>query len=241
MAKKKSGESASERMRAKIQEDLEREERNAQIRLFRTRIDIARAGVMFYQRGQYKEALEHYYRYLQIIERFKKVKSGQLKAGDFDPKSDVAEMLLLSGIFWDIAKLQDRSKKKDRVAIKDNLDKFVNFSKGMPYQHMCAELARKYLLNEKAVHRSMFKDAHLRLGGGKCFVVTAVEEYCEPSTLSSLRSYRDQVLLQQSVGRGFVWVYYRIGPSLARIVIRLPEPVQIGIAKVMDRIAQWTR
>jgi len=53
-----------------------------------------------------------------------------------------------------------------------------------------------------------------------CFIATAVYgSHIDPSVLV-LRSYRDSVLIKNTLGRAFIWVYYRVGPHLARFVIR---------------------
>ncbi len=227
----------AERARQKVQEKISREERNRDALMFRQRIEVARAGVLFYQHGKYKEALEHYYKYLGILERSKNLKSGQLEIKHFDTKKDIAELLLLSGIFWDIAKLTDRSKKKDKTQLKIYLDKFVMFSKGMPYQHMCTELMRKYLMNDRPLNRTMFKDTYIRLGGGKCFIATSVEEYCNTNTLNGLRKFRDEKLLKNIFGSLFVRFYYSVGPHCARLILRMPVRAQMKIASSIDFIA----
>jgi hypothetical protein len=130
--------------------------------------------------------------------------------------------------------MHDLGGKKTYEKLKFFLDRFVAFSRGMPFQHVSAELIRKFLVNGNPRHRREFKDAHLKLGGGKCFLATAVEEHLDPSTLPVLRRYRDEVLLQQRAGQIFVKIYYQIGPTLARGMIRLPEGIQKGFAKLVD-------
>lgn len=228
----------SARARKKIQAERERSEKERQIKMFNKRMDLARTGIVYYKSGKFKEALENYFQYLTILEHAKGVKVGGLEPKLFDPKRDAAELLLLSGIYWDMAKLQDKSRKKDtKENLKMYLDLFVKFSKGMPYQHMCAEMVRKYLMNEKANNKTLFKDTHLRLGGGKCFIATALEEECSPQTLVSLRDYRDQVLLKTKLGRLFVFIYYRLSPPIARLLLRLPARVRSFLAKRLDQSA----
>ena len=171
------------------------------------------------------------------MEKSKEAKPGTLEPKHFDSKKDIAELLLLSGVYWDLAKLHDRVAKKDLTKVKFYLDRYVVFSKGMPFQHISSELIRKYMINGNPKNRSEFKDAHIRLGGGKCFIATAVEDYCEETTLPTLRHYRDSTLLRSGVGRLFVRVYYALGPSLARLVLRLPESIQKRIARRLDRFA----
>ena len=111
----------------------------------------------------------------------------------------------------------------------------------MPYQHMCAELLRKYLMNDKPVNKAMFKDCYIRLGGGKCFIATSVEEYCAEYTLQNLRFFRDSYLLKRNWGKLFVASYYAVGPYLARMILRTPESVQRFIARALDQTSMRIR
>jgi hypothetical protein len=72
--------------------------------------------------------------------------------------------------------------------------------------------------------RSPFGDTKITVSsrGGFCFVATACFRDYDHSTVVELRRFRDLVLMESALGRGFVSVYYRYGPVLARWVNRLP-------------------
>lgn len=208
------------------------------MRLFNKRMQLARSGAVFYREGKMKEAVQNYFAYIDILEHSKEVEKGKLSPKNFDSKKDIAELLLLSGVFWDLAKLHDKvSDSKNLERLRYYLDRVVLFSKGLAYENISAELIRKYLVNGKPKNRKEFKDAHIRLGGGKCFIATAVEDYCEPTTLPSLRAFRDEVLLKNAVGKISVWIYYQIGPTLARFVLKAPTIAQFKLAHFLDRVA----
>ncbi len=226
------------RARKKVKAQVEKAERERLMRLFQRRMELARSGAIFFRDGRVREAVQNYYGYLEVLEKTKGVPKGKLEPSHFDPKKDIAEMLLLSGVFWDLSKLHDRAKQKDLDKLNYYLGRFILFSKGMPYQHVSAELARKYLVNGLPKNRKEFKDAHIQLGGGTCFIATAVEDYCAPTTLDDLRAFRDQYLLKRAWGKVFVKVYYRVGPTLARGVLKLPEAPQRQLAHVFDRLAK---
>jgi hypothetical protein len=227
------------RARRRVKAQMEKYERERLLALFNKRMTLAREGAMKFKDGKYREALMAYYQYLDILERTKEVKPGGLEPRLFDDKKDIAELLLLTGVFWDLAKIQDKVKGAGNVEkLNFYMDRFVLFSKGMPYQHISAELVRKYLVNGIPRNRKAFKSAHIRLGGNKCFMVTAVEDYCDPSTLPKLRDYRDTVLSRSWAGRGFVRVYYCVGPVLARGLLELPEAVQTRVARGFDGLAR---
>ena len=226
------------RARRKMKAEIDRVERERQLALFQKRMDLAREGALYFKEENYRDAVKNYYVYLDVLEKSKNVKSGGLDLKHFDQQKDIAELLLLTGVYWDLAKLYDKVSKKDTIKLGQYLDRFVLFSKGMPYQHVSAELIRKYLVYGNPRNRKLFKDSHIRLGGGSCFIATAVEDHCSPQTLPALRGFRDQVLLKRAWGRGFVAIYYRVGPFLARAVLRTPDAFQLKLAHFFDSLVK---
>ena len=160
-----------------------------------------------------------------------------MESSPLNPNSDAAEMLMLTGVFWDLAKIYDKYKSKDLSKLKYFLDKFVLFSKGTSYQRLSQEMLRKFLTNDNPNHRSQFKDAYVSLGGGRCFVATAVEEHCEANTVVTLKRFRDEVLSKSVFGRGFTRIYYKISPTIAIRLIHSPEERQKRVAKILGYIA----
>jgi len=73
---------------------------------------------------------------------------------------------------------------------------------------------------------------------GGCFIATAVYgNYAAPEVLI-LRNYRDQYLMKRRTGQWAVKVYYRISPSIARIITKSPGlRRQTKIA--LDRLVRW--
>jgi hypothetical protein len=224
----------SSRAKKKVKAHLDKVERERYTTMFQRRMELARNGSILFKKERYKEAVESFYRYLDILERWKKVKPGSLQPNQFDHKKDVAEMLLLTGVYWDLARLHDQFSKKDISRLKSYLAQFVLFSKGMPYEHVCGELVRKYLINGNPKNRKLFKEVHVKLGGGKCFIATAVEDHCAPVTVPTLRQFRDEKLLPNFFGRIFVRVYYRLSPPLALLILKMPDGVQKKIARGFD-------
>lgn len=232
-------ESRRDRLRSRIQESIEKAEEERKQELFRRRVELARSGVRAYQSRKITEAVTAFHTYLKILEDWKGVPEGGLGPTHFDRKKDLPELLLITGIYWDLAKLYDRttSPAKNRE-FKHYLEKFVLFSRGMPYQSVSAETLRKYVGHERPVHREEFRNAHKALGGSDCFVVTALSDVTDRDTLPLLREFRDGVLLKSSIGREFVSWYYRNGPRLARATDRLPEPMRRRLGRALDRLAR---
>ncbi len=227
----------SGRTRKKVKAQMEKAERERKAKLFNKRMEYARNGATAFKQGNLKEALHNYFGYIEILEKAKDVGRDDLQPKHFDPKQEVAELLLLTGVFWDLSKIHDLGGKKAFDRFRFYLDRFVMFSRGTPFQHVSAELIRKFLVNGSPKNRRDFKNAHLQLGGGKCFLATAVEEHLPERTLPRLRTFRDQRLMESRPGRCFVRVYYFIGPWMARILIRLPEGLQKRFAVLVQNLA----
>lgn len=236
------GKSKDERrqsVRNQIQETIEKAEAERAREHFNRRIDVARTGVRAYQDKQYPQAVAALTTYLKALEDFKRVPEGGLTPNHFDPKVDLPELLLISGIYWDLAKLFDRTKSPERVRdFRLYLQKYVQFSKGLPYAPLAAETLRKYIAVEKPVHRAEFKSAYRQLTDGKCFIATSLVDLCAEPTLPLLREFRDRRLLASGWGRGFTRLYYWVGPALAWALDRAPERVRSLVAQGLDRLAR---
>lgn len=227
----------SSRTRKKVKAQMEKADRERKAKLFSKRMEYARAGALAFKTGKFKDSIQYYFGYIEILEKLKEVGRDELQPKHFDSKKEVAELLLLTGVFWDLAKIHDAGGKKAFDRLRFYLDRFVMFSRGTPFQRVSAELIRKFLVNGSPRNRKEFKNAHLQLGGGKCFLATSVEEYLPEKTLPRLRRFRDRRLLKSVQGRVFVRTYYWVGPSLAKIMIRLPEPIRKAFAKLVQNLA----
>jgi hypothetical protein len=222
------------RARRKYKAQIEQAARENHIAKFNQRMELAKAGVDACKRKDFKVALQYHHAYLEVLE---KAKGGDLTPKSFDPKHDAAEMLMLTGVYWDLAKIYDKLGGKNNPKLKLMLAKFVLFSKGMNYQRLSQEMLRKFLTNGGPNNRALFKEAFVKLGGGRCFIATAVEEHCEVGTILVLKRFRDEVLLKNSFGRVFVRIYYGIGPIIAIRLIRSSEKRQKRVADLLGRVA----
>ncbi len=236
----KTKEEQSKELRSRIQKSIDNAREEQKKELFKKRVELARVGVD--QKGNIKssESVGAFESYLRILEEMKKVKEGGLTPSHFDKKLDVHELLLISGIYWDLTKVYDHTKKSKeqmrRLVL--CLDKYVIFSKKMPYEVVCAETLRKYIQNGKAVHEELFKKSYKKLTDGQCFVATALSSQMPVETLPVLRIYRDTVLLESFCGISFVKIYYLLGPALVILIQKLPRRTQLWMAKFVSGLAK---
>ena len=218
---------------------MQRAEQERRIAMLRHRIELASHGVASYQKQKIAEAVKSFHAYIRILEDWKGVGEGGLSPNHFDSKLDIAELLLISGVYWDLAKLYDRTKSAERYKeFSHYLGKYVQFSKGMPFQVVCMETMRKYIGSEKTVHTREFKQAYIALGGKPCFVATSLADLTAPTTTTQLRIFRDQTLKTSRAGRAFTIWYYRHGPVLASRMDAAPQWVRVCAARALDFIAR---
>ncbi|OFZ73303.1 MAG: hypothetical protein A3K03_10730 [Bdellovibrionales bacterium RIFOXYD1_FULL_44_7] len=220
-------------LRTRIQESIDHAHAEHKRELFQRRIDLARRGVRDYSLKRMADAVKAFEMYLRILEEWKGVPEGGLHPGVFDLKKETPELILISGVYWDLAKLYDRTKSRDKE-FRHYLQKYVLFIKGMPYQALGTETLRKYIGNEKPVHREEFKNAYKTITGSNCFVATALLDVTDEKTIVRLRYFRDIVLAKSAAGRTFTEYYEKYGPYLALLTDKLPASVRKIIGKLLD-------
>lgn len=236
--KDKQAGSMSDRARKKLEEQLEQEALQRQQTLLRKRLDLAHGGVRHLAANNISEAVKSFQTYLKVLELWKRCGEGGLKPELFDHQADLAELLLISGIYWDLLKLYDKTDSPSKLKeFRQYMDKFILFTKGMPYAGLCTETLRKYIANEKTRHTSEFKTAYKALGGQDCFVVSAVLDDIDFNTYIILRNFRDLRLRKFLLGRGLIQCYQILGPLLATFVNILPRPCKRLIGWSLDLLA----
>lgn len=106
---------------------------------------------------------------------------------------------------------------------------------------------RAYYLDSDSCRHYEEDDGRLSSGGG-CFLTTACCQYKglsdDCSELTTLRSFRDNHLLQSNEGRDLVEEYYRIAPKLIEKIEQRPnagdiyEQIFATIRQIVDQINQ---
>lgn len=226
-------------VRKNIEKSMEIADRERKQKLQTQRLEFARVGIESFKMRNLGEAVKAFQNYLKTLEELKDVPEGKLSPSNFDIKKDHQELLMISGIYWDLVKLYDRTKSKNKKKeFLHYLEKYVEFSKGMPFQPLCAESLRKYLSSDKPIHRGDFSSAYRTLSVSKCFVATALIDVIGPETLPRLRVFRDEVLDRSALGKKWIAWYYRWGPICADRIQYFPAPVRKVLGRILDRIAE---
>jgi hypothetical protein len=225
-------------VRSRIQQSIDEADAARRREQFRRRLELARTGVKNYQLKRITDAVRAFHSYIGVLEDWKGVSSGGLSPSNFDPKTDLPELLLISGIYWDLAKLYDRTKSAaKKKEFMHYLEKYIVFSKGMPYEAVASESLRKYIATEKPVHMEEFKNAYKLLSSSKCFVATSLMDLTREETLMVLRDFRDLKLSKSRAGRALTAVYYFFGPGIASMLDRSPDTIRKQAAQFLDQVA----
>jgi hypothetical protein len=219
-----------------VQEDVQRRA------LMKKRLDFVTAGLDLLSKHKAAEAVISFRNYIKLLEDFKGVGDGGLTPAHFDYAKDLGDLLLLSGIYWELTKLFDRtSSEETRQLFLQYMEKFISFSNGTSYQALSAEGLRRYIAHGRPNHREAFKNAYKVLGKGKCFVVSSLVDVIDYETLPTFWSLRDDYLMHRGWGRAFVRVYYAVGPTLARLMDALPGFARRRLGAMLNRLARSIR
>lgn len=202
-----------------------REEREKKLILqhkFENRITIAKFGKESFDSGDYGNAIKKYTEYLEIQAEILECKDiYSLSTDKFDPRSDLTEMLMISHIYFELARIYDSNEKFHDEA-KRCLDRFVHFSANQPYQVVNSELIRKYVKKSRLKLLGDFQNAYhqIYIQSKKCFVVT----YCYGETHWITQDYRafKEWMLEYPLGHKFIQNYYAYSPKLIDICQRYP-------------------
>lgn len=172
------------------------------------RITITRFGKEAFDNGEYAIALGRYKEYLQIVAEYKEAGDMySLRLSHFDPQRDLTEMLMISQIYFELARIFD-AVPKYRPEIYKCLEQFLHFTINQPYQVINSEVLRKHLKRSRLKNYDIFREHYQQIAiqSKKCYIVTFSLGTTHPVT----QHYRQlkEWLLQYSWGQEVVRFYY---------------------------------
>lgn len=178
---------------------------------YATRLGHLRRGQEHAAKNEISKAVENYLTYLKALETYFSVKEENLSPKLFDKKKDLTELLLISHVYWDLAKAYDKNPKTVKESNRC-LNQFVKFSIGFKYQRLNSDILRKYIKNKIPRNESIFKDAYdkIRVSSKGCYIATHVYNEEHP-IVSELRDIRSS-MIDSVLFRNFCKVYYEISP-----------------------------
>jgi hypothetical protein len=189
---------------------------------YQQRVTIARQGREAMDRREMARAIASYNRYLSIIAEVKSVKAHELHPRLFDNNKESSEMMLISHVCWDLARIYERSKNLKKEFIR-SLNLFVLFTSGKTYQVLNSEMLRRHLQKSSTINKNEYTAAYksIQTSSRACFVATRCfgEEARE---VKALRKFKRRLL---ALPGGFTVVdcYYRSSPWMISVADRFPR------------------
>ena len=204
MAKKKND------SKSKLADEKKREQ---VVELYRTRLTHLKRAQLFVKEDKMALAVDSYNKYLGILALYFDTTEDKLSPSMFDAEKDMTELLLISHAYWDLAKAYDRSPNLQRDCLRC-LEQFIKFSIGFKYQHVNAQIIRKFNNKKQAHNPKAFESAYQRIqiSSKRCYIATMVYGDNHPQT-QMLRLFKKQIA-SSSIGLDFIDTYYRYSPNV---------------------------
>lgn len=166
--------------------------------------------------GDFINAIRHYNEYLKIMADIHDVDPFTITPAIFDPKKNISEILLVSQIYWELAKIYDMTPKLQGEFTKA-LNQFVIFTINQPFQVVNAELLRKHLRKPHIKNSIEFQAAYdkIFIESDKCYIST----FCfgsDHEITNSLREFKNGLSKSKS-GKIAIAKYYYYSKILIEV------------------------
>jgi len=181
---------------------------------YRDRLKLLRQAQEYSAAGDLARSVERYTQYLAILSLYHNVEEKKLSPKLFDQNKELTEMLLISNAYWALAKAFDRSPKLQKECI-GYIKQFVTFSLGYKYQHVNAQMLKKFVRSRKAHNKKAFNEAldKLNVESKSCFLATHAFPENEFQSLTILRDFKSSIM-KYRLGKVIVCEYYSYSPKL---------------------------
>lgn len=204
-------------MAKKQVKDLRDEKKKEQIKeLYRTRLNHLKRAQALVREDKMAQAVESYTKYLGVLALYFDTTEDKLSPTLFDAEKDLTELLLISHAYWDLAKAFDRSPNLQRDCLRC-LDQFVKFSIGFKYQHVNAQIVRKFNNKKQAHNPKAFELAYqkIQIASKKCYIATSC--FGDEHTITNqLREFKLHISKHER-GKDFIDFYYQVSPLIIKI------------------------
>jgi len=201
-------------MAKKETKDLRDDKKKEQIReIYRTRLGHLKRAQILVKEDKMALAVDSYTKYLGVLALYFDTTEEKLSPSLFDPEKDLTELLLISHAYWDLAKAFDRSPNLQRDCLRC-LDQFVKFSIGFKYQHVNAQIVRKFNNKKQAHNPKAFELAYqkIQISSKKCYIASSCFGENHAYT-NSLRNFKKDIS-RFDLGLDFIDFYYQFSPRL---------------------------
>lgn len=212
--------------------------REAIKRLYQTRLQLLKKAQEYSQQDDIARAVKHYSEYLNVLAQYFEIDENNLSPDLFDHQKDLAELLLISHVYWDLAKAYDRSPRLQGESARC-LNQFVKFSVGFKFQYINAQMLKKYIKKKVAYNSLAFEDAYkkVNLESKGCFISSLCFGIDDPIT-NNFRSIKPKIR-KFYLGEAFVRSYYSFSPSLIYHLSKYPGVEKFTIRYIFRPILKF--
>lgn len=179
-------------------------------RIYQERLKMLRKAQEFSQNEDIPHAVECYGQYLNALASYYKVDEQKLSPNLFDQEKDLAELLLISHVYWDLAKAYDRSPRLQLESIRC-LDQFVKFTQGYKYQYANARMLKNFIRKRLAHNPKAFKQTYdrIQVESKGCFIATDI--FGSNSEITNhFRQFKFNYLTSNHTGKMLINSYYQV-------------------------------
>jgi hypothetical protein len=202
--------------------DLNDKKREQVVELYRTRLSHLKRAQVFVKEDRMALAVDSYNKYLGILALYFDTTEDRLSPSLFDAEKDMTELLLISHAYWDLAKAYDRSPNLQRDCFRC-LEQFMKFSIGFKYQHVNAQIIRKFNNKKQAHNLKAFEAAYhkIQISAKRCYVATMCFGFEDQKT-ETLRHFKLKIA-KYNLGLDFIDFYYAHSPALVDYLEERPK------------------
>lgn len=204
-----------------LKDAKEDKKREQVVELYRTRLTHLKRAQVFVKEDRMAQAVDSYNKYLGILALYFDTTEDRLTPTLFDAEKDMTELLLISHAYWDLAKAYDRSPNLQRDCLRC-LEQFMKFSIGFKYQHVNAQIIRKFNNKKQAHNPKAFEAAYhkIQISAKRCYVATMCFGFDDQRT-ETLRHFK-LAIAKYSIGLDFIDFYYAYSPRLVERLEKNP-------------------
>lgn len=184
---------------------------------YKTRASLVKMGMIEKSKKEYAQAAFKFQEYLSLIARYHDVPIIDLRPELFDNRKEIAEILMISQVTWELLKIYENVPKLE-VQFRHCIEIFVRFSINQPFQQLNAEMLRRYIRKSRLKDKELLREAYkkVQLKSRQCFIATYCYGNDHPIT-KSLRLFKFRIQ-ERPLGYAFVDWYYRVSPKLINIM-----------------------
>jgi hypothetical protein len=175
------------------------------------RFNHVKAAKILQKEGNLLQAVKKYHEYLKVIGDLHEVDPYKLKPNFFSKERDLAEMFLISQVYWELAKIYDLTPKL-QPQFTNCLNQFLLFTNNQPFQIVNSEICRRHIKKGRLSNIKAYQEAYntIYIANKSCYIAT--ECYgANHNVTNSIRKLKPY-LAKFRGGMFFTKKYYQLSP-----------------------------